>query len=188
MKANEPNEERLPSKVSHNTEIKRSHKKTKSAPVVAPKTSERIKMKSEHGKGNGADHDEPRHPVDLVFSKKKRKERGRVVNKLRTINFTSPPDRNVVRSKAPIQDSDMKMGVKLAGKKVRTVGMSGSGSSPAGMLPTTPSASGQRSIEKVQVQPLSRGPPVNMGSGQWLMTPPVKKMRTDGGKRRPSHV
>jgi hypothetical protein len=183
-------------------------------------------MKSEHGKGNGggggggADPDEPRHPVDLVFSKKKRKERGRVVNKMKMINCTSPHppppppplslpppprEKSLVasgnRSKAAMQqDPETKMmtAAKLASKKVRTLGMgaaaaaaaAGSTSSPARMIssPIAASASGNRPVEKPHFQPLNRGPPPNLGSGQWLMTPPVKKMRTDGGKRRPSHV
>lgn len=198
-KAIEPKEER-PINKSTPAEGKRSHKKGKSSQVVQ-KASERIKMKLEHGKSSVGNPEEPRHPVDLVFCKKKRKERGKASGKIRTINAVAPADTNIgkiVGTNRTASELDSRLGVKIAAKKVRTGGVnSGETSKHVGALKAAASMAGvppfaaaavapQRAPEKFQVPGLTRGPGILGFDHQWLT--PVKKMRTDGGKRRPSHL
>ncbi|MCO5607977.1 hypothetical protein L7F22_062179 [Adiantum nelumboides] len=201
----EPKEDKPPSRSIPTESNKRSHKKGKT-PQTVQKASGRIKMKQEHGKSNaGSDFDKLRHPLDLVFCKKKRRPRGKASGKIRTINVVAPADTtnigkniNIIRTGSEL---DNRLGVKIVGKKVRTAGVNSSGESskhlgvpkPPAMMAGVPtplmSAPAQKAMPDRFQSPgviNNRGPGILGFGNQWLT--PVKKMRTDGGKRRPSHV
>ncbi|KAH7294245.1 hypothetical protein KP509_28G062400 [Ceratopteris richardii] len=200
---NEPKDERRALKSTPTENSKRSHKKVKT-PQVVQKASERIKMKQELGKT--CDFDELRHPLDLVFCRKKRKQRGRASSKIRTINAVAPTDashsgRSTMVNRT-VLEYENRIGVKIATKKARTAAVNSGGESTRhlGMLKPvsgmaglqsspSPAAISQRGPpDRFQVPGIlhNRGPGILGFGNQWLT--PVKKMRTDGGKRRPSHM
>lgn len=153
---------------------------------VARKSLEREKLKSDRGAKGESSEVGLRHPVDLIFCKKKRKDRGKVSKKVRTIGAATDNASvlKIIGTKVNTE-SDTRVAVKTMGKKVRTAVIGSTNN--AGDLKSAVSSGGmpaQTVHGKVQVGVIKGN--VTLGPQQWL--PPVKKMRTDGGKRRPSHL
>ncbi|WCJ22764.1 transcription regulatory protein SNF2 putative [Euphorbia peplus] len=156
---------RLVNEVDHDNSA--SHKPAQRSSIPAGDDT-RIKVQlpreTRHGSGSGSSReqhqqdDSPLHPGELVTCKKKRKDRDKSVVKTRTSGPVSPPS------------------------MARTMLSPGSGSGSRDMR------MGQQSSHQ---QGWGNQPQPNNGGGSgtsvgWAN--PVKRLRTDAGKRRPSHL